>query len=100
MFNFNSKDKVVEDVIYPIRGLRYKETNFRPRPFVIYVGQVFNLDKDKKVKVTAIEYRKDYYDSSGDMFYDVYVEGDDGLETRWKRLPHEDNLDVEYKIEF
>lgn len=100
MFNFNKKD-TVEDELYPVRALRYKETKFRPRPFYIYVGQTFDVDgKRNAISVTRIEFRKDYYDASGDMFYDVYVKTEDGLETKWKRLSHEDNLDVEFMIDF
>jgi hypothetical protein len=93
------KSEAPKENTEPIRRLLYKATEHRPKPFSITVGQPFRT-QEGEITVTTIEFRNDMYRHSGVMVYDVYVDRGDNIEVKWKQYPHEDNLDVEYNLDF
>lgn len=98
---FNIK---VKDHDYPIRKLILMPTEKRNRPFIITVGQTFDIGGVKSaMRITRIEYRFDMYNKSGDKVYDIYGEKKDAdisIESRWKRFENVKGIEVEYDMDF
>lgn len=96
------KDTKVKDHDYPIRKITLTPTSSRERPFVIYVGQTFDVNGQRDaLEISRIEYRMDIYDKSQDRVYDVYaIKKEDGYESRWKRFENISSIDIGYDMDF
>lgn len=109
---FFQKNTPIEDVEYPIRKYTEKTpmVNDSGVPYTnvycIYVGQKIASGRNEPyMEIIEIIYRKDYFDEAQEMFYDVYSKklysnGEEGAVVRWKRLPHNQNVTIEYEMDF
>ena len=109
---FFNKDEVVRN-LPPIRSLHYKPVPIRveeingreqviySRPYVIKVGTVFPIKNEEGLEVTDILFSEEAFTHAKKVMYDVYVKKEgDNITFIWKTLPHSDNLNVEYLIDF
>ena len=109
---FFNKDEVVRNVP-PLRSLHYKpvpigtqgidgkEQVIYSRPYVVKVGTVFPVKNSQGLEVTDILFADEVFTHAKKVMYDVYVKKEgDNISFIWKTLPHSDNLQVEYLIDF
>jgi len=97
---FNKEEEVKRDVP-PVRTLTYRPTETWPKPYILKVGSVFPVKDGDNLEIVSILFSEEMLKASGKILYDVYVKKvGDNITFIWKTLPHRDNLDVEYLIDF